>query len=207
MLPKRTRNQCIISPWTQEPGPSWDIFCRVVDNFGDAGVCWRLARQLAGEHGGARAPWIDDLAPLARLVPGVDRDRRTSRRRRRGASLDADDRISPWPPPDVVVEAFGVGLPDAYVAAMAQAPSRARCGSCSNTCARSRGSARTTACLSPHPRLPLERYFFFPGFTPRTGGLLREADLLRAARRIQARRALRAASGIDLGFAPPGRGG
>ena len=27
----------------------WWILCRVVDNFGDAGVCWRLARQLASE--------------------------------------------------------------------------------------------------------------------------------------------------------------
>jgi len=30
---------------------SWDVFCRVVDNFGDAGVCWRLSRQLAIELG------------------------------------------------------------------------------------------------------------------------------------------------------------
>jgi hypothetical protein len=29
----------------------WDIFCKVVDNFGDIGVCWRLARQLQAEHG------------------------------------------------------------------------------------------------------------------------------------------------------------
>jgi hypothetical protein len=29
-----------------------DIFCRVVDNYGDIGVCWRLARRLA--HGRAR---------------------------------------------------------------------------------------------------------------------------------------------------------
>ncbi|MDO9602214.1 MAG: elongation factor P maturation arginine rhamnosyltransferase EarP, partial [Rhodocyclaceae bacterium] len=30
---------------------SCDIFCAVIDNLGDAGVCWRLARQLAREHG------------------------------------------------------------------------------------------------------------------------------------------------------------
>jgi hypothetical protein len=29
---------------------------------------------------------------------------------------------------------------------------------------------------SPHPRLPLVKYFFFPGFDAATGGLLREAD-------------------------------
>ena len=31
---------------------------------------------------------------------------------------------------------------------------------------------------SPHPRLPLTKYFFFPGFTANTGGLLREKNLL-----------------------------
>jgi hypothetical protein len=25
----------------------WDIFCQIVDNNGDAGVCWRLARALS----------------------------------------------------------------------------------------------------------------------------------------------------------------
>ena len=29
---------------------SWDLFCRVVDNYGDIGVAWRLARQLVREH-------------------------------------------------------------------------------------------------------------------------------------------------------------
>ncbi|WP_157072023.1 elongation factor P maturation arginine rhamnosyltransferase EarP, partial [Cupriavidus sp. HPC(L)] len=40
---------------------SWDIFCTVIDNFGDIGVCWRLARQLAQEHGHAVRLWVDDL--------------------------------------------------------------------------------------------------------------------------------------------------
>jgi uncharacterized repeat protein (TIGR03837 family) len=31
---------------------------------------------------------------------------------------------------------------------------------------------------SPHPSLPLIKYFFFPGFTDKTGGLLLERDLL-----------------------------
>ena len=51
------------------PSLRWDIFCRVVDNFGDAGVSWRLARQLAREHGIAVTLWIDDVASLARFVP------------------------------------------------------------------------------------------------------------------------------------------
>jgi hypothetical protein len=46
-----------------------DIFCRVVDNYGDAGVCWRLARQMAFEHGLKVRLIIDQLDVLASLVP------------------------------------------------------------------------------------------------------------------------------------------
>ena len=40
------------------------IFCAIVDNFGDIGVCWRLARQLVAEHDVDVTLWVDD----ARLV-------------------------------------------------------------------------------------------------------------------------------------------
>src|SRR5690606_34654055 len=46
-----------------------DIFCRVIDNFGDAGVCWRLARRLAHHHGWRVRLWIDDVDTLRRLHP------------------------------------------------------------------------------------------------------------------------------------------
>ena len=52
--------------------PQWDVFCAVVDNYGDIGVCWRLSRQLAAEHGIAVRLWVDDLKPFARLCPAVD---------------------------------------------------------------------------------------------------------------------------------------
>jgi uncharacterized repeat protein (TIGR03837 family) len=39
---------------------------------------------------------------------------------------------------------------------------------------------------SPHPRLPITRYFFFPGFVADTGGLLRERDLLARRKAFQA---------------------
>ena len=56
---------------SHSPAPCWDIFCAVVDNFGDVGVCWRLARQLAAEHGIAVRLWIDDLKSACRLVPSA----------------------------------------------------------------------------------------------------------------------------------------
>ena len=68
----------------------WDIFCRVVDNFGDAGVCWRLARQLAREHGLAVTLWIDDVGEPRAVRPGPGAGgRRPGRRRRARAPLAA----------------------------------------------------------------------------------------------------------------------
>lgn len=46
----------------------WDIFCRVIDNFGDIGVCWRLATQLAGQGQQVRL-WVDDASALQWMAP------------------------------------------------------------------------------------------------------------------------------------------
>jgi uncharacterized repeat protein (TIGR03837 family) len=148
-----------------------DIFCAVVDNYGDAGVCWRLARQLAGEHDWRVRLWIDDLAPLLRLAP----DHATS-------AVDVrvwhKDWPAHWPEADVaevVIEAFACEPPAAYVEAMA---ARIRPPVWLNLEYLSAESwvAGCHAMPSPHPRLPLVKYFFFPGFDPATGGLLRERD-------------------------------
>ena len=34
-------------PTRTQPALLWDVFCRVIDNFGDIGVCWRLCADLA----------------------------------------------------------------------------------------------------------------------------------------------------------------
>ena len=96
----------------------WDIFCKVVDNYGDIGVCWRLARQLAGEHGLAIRLWVDELSAFARLAPQVD----ASADAQVVAGIEVRRWREPWPgeaPADVVLETFGCRLPDTYRAAMA----------------------------------------------------------------------------------------
>jgi hypothetical protein len=50
------------------PQLTWDIFCNVVDNFGDIGVCWRLACNLAARGKRVRL-WVDDVSPLAWMAP------------------------------------------------------------------------------------------------------------------------------------------
>ena len=148
-----------------------DIFCVVVDNYGDAGVCWRLACQLAGEHGWRVRLWIDDPAPLRQLAPDH-------------AAGPVEVRVWPesWPHPwpvaetaDVVIEAFTCPLPPDYVETMAR---RAQAPVWLNLEYLSAEDwvAGCHALRSPHPRLPLVKHFFFPGFGETTGGLLRERN-------------------------------
>ena len=162
----------------------WDVFCRVVDNYGDAGVCWRLSRQLAAEHARDVTLWIDRPATLARFVPGVN----VAAAAQSIAGVTwrplAGDTV-PSSLPDAVVEAFGCGLPQAYVVAMARAKPPPLWINLEYLSAEPWVDS-VHGLASPQPRLPLERYFWFPGFTRHTGGLIREAGLLEAREAVHA---------------------
>lgn len=138
------------------------MFCRVVDNYGDAGVCWRLAAGLAARGCRVRLV-IDDAAPLAWMAPG-------------GAP---GVQVLPWPgpetPADVVVEAFGCDPPAAYVERMARIAVAPRWLNLEYLSAEPYVE-RSHGLPSPQ-RNGLVKTFFYPGFTPRTGGLLREPTL------------------------------
>ena len=97
------------------------IFCKVVDNFGDIGICWRLARQLQQEHGIAVTLWVDDLSSFQKICPDVV------------VTLEiqqlAGVTVRHWPDnegvfsvadvADIVIEFFAVDIPATYIAAMA----------------------------------------------------------------------------------------
>ena len=157
---------------------AWDIFCNVIDNYGDIGVCWRLARQLAAEHGCAVRLWVDALDAFAPICPQLDASRDAQRvqgievRRWRDDAFDAGE----LRPGDVVVEAFACHLPERFVEAMAlRAPKPVWINL--DYLSAEDWVAGCHALPSPHPRLPLTKYFFFPGFVDTTGGLLREHGL------------------------------
>ncbi len=156
----------------------WEIFCQVVDNFGDIGVCWRLARDLAQGHGLAVRLWVDDWPVFCRLCPraaGTDADA--------GARFDGVE-VRRWRTPfaavepgDIVIEAFACELPDCHLQAMAARVDPPVWINLEYLSAED----WVTGChglASPHPRLPLVKRFFFPGFDAGTGGLLREPGLL-----------------------------
>jgi uncharacterized repeat protein (TIGR03837 family) len=178
-------------------GLRWDLFCRVVDNLGDAGVCWRLARQLADEHGARPRLWIDDLAAIARLVPGAHAGA-LAEGVRIEAWRDDDPRLGATPGgevADVVVGAFACEPPAAYRAAM-----RVRRPVWLDLEYLSAEDWVATHHGLPSPKPDgLVEHFFFPGFEDATGGLLREADLVarRDAFDAPARAAFLASIGVE----------
>lgn len=197
------------------PPFDWDIFCCVVDNFGDIGVTWRLARQLKQE-GALPAQesevqvrlWVDDLASFARICPGLD------------PALESQwvdgIHIQHWHdtlpadtiPARVVIEAFACQLPAPFIERMASQP-RPPCWlnleylsaeswveDCHGLASPQRLESQSLGSLS------LNKYFFFPGFTARTGGLLCERGLIVECERWQQDEAGLNAYWASLGLPP-----
>lgn len=192
---------------TSSPLPpfDWDIFCCVVDNFGDIGVTWRLARQLEQEGHGKVRLWVDDLASFARICPGLD------------PALDGQwqqgiyvqrwhDHESPAVVPGrVVIEAFACELPASFAQAMAE-QSPPPCWINLEYLSAESWVEDCHGLASPQRvgNQSLNKYFFFPGFTAKTGGLLCERGLIEAREQWQQDEAGLAAYWTSLGLSPQG---
>lgn len=153
--------------------PIWDLFCRVIDNHGDLGVSWRLARALA-RRGVAVRLWVDDAAALAWMAPQGAPGVRV---------IDWADGPAPLPalePGEVVIEAFGCDPPAPFVERMAARAARGgRAPVWINLEYLSAEDyvERSHRLASPQWRGPgkgLTKWFFYPGFTPATGGLMHD---------------------------------
>ncbi len=176
-----------------------DLFCTIIDNFGDIGVCWRLAQQLRQEHQLTVRLWVDDLTSFARLLPALNVQ--LAEQTIYGIEVrhwidHATNNISPY---DVVIEGFGCRLPESYLQKMATRTPASQWLNLEYLSAES----WTLSCHSlpsAHPTLPLQQYFFFPSFSAQGGGLLREHDLLQRRDAFQADVSLQQQFWQQLGY-------
>lgn len=160
----------------------WDIFCSVVDNYGDIGVTWRLARQLVAEHACDVCLWVDDLRAFERMCPQIDVQQALQWQE----GVEVRHWPTKWvkvPAADVVIAAFACQLPPDYMEAMAECERAPLWMNLDYLSA----EEWVVGCH----RLPsvkfkgVQKYFFFPGFRAGTGGLLREAGLLERRKAFQ----------------------
>ncbi|MBW6493281.1 MAG: elongation factor P maturation arginine rhamnosyltransferase EarP, partial [Burkholderiaceae bacterium] len=156
------------TPGRQRRALGIDIFCRVVDNFGDAGVSWRLARQLASEHGARVILWIDRPEIIALIAtPGA------------APQVEVrhwDAATEQYAPRDVLLSTFGCELPPQVRARL----SPARPAPVWINLEYLSAEPWIDGChLLPSVKpgdLALE-WFYYPGFSAASGGLLREAGI------------------------------
>lgn len=162
-----------------------DLFCRVIDNFGDAGVAWRLARSLSRENGWRVRLIIDDTVTLSKIVPEVTAGK--TNQEACGILVDIWDEASAMlrdgsagkSAADIVIEAFSCFLPADYEAAIAarfEAGDKVAVYALDYLTAE-KWAEESHGLVSPHPRYGYQKYFFFPGFTPKSGGVIYEKDL------------------------------
>ncbi|MGC9163456.1 MAG: elongation factor P maturation arginine rhamnosyltransferase EarP [Thiomonas sp.] len=177
----------------------WDLFCHVVDNLGDIGVTWRLARQLVAEHQQQVRLFLDDFKAFAHICPQAQP--------RAVEQTIAGVQIVPWArqqqatPGDVVVEMFGCHLSDAFVAQIGKAQPRPVWLNLEHLSAEALVDLHH---LKPSPQPGgIQKFFYYPGFTDKTGGLLREANLIAQRDHWQMQPSARRIAMRALGLPPP----
>lgn len=185
-----------------------DILCKVVDNFGDIGVVYRLAKALSDLDAGLELRiLVDDLSAFHALCPPVEVEKAVQTVN--GWTVVAwggvDGAIGAEAPalfrakrPRTVIECFACGRPDWYEAILFDE------GDQKNRLIVDLEYLTAESWVTDFHRLPsatrsakVRKAMFMPGFFEGTGGLIRDArfDSLRAAyldegRRPALRRAL-----------------
>ncbi len=152
--------------------PRWDIFCKIVDNFGDIGVCWRLACQLQKEHDLQVRLWVDNLEIAQKIITIININKQSQMIDNiEVLFFNLDESFTDAA--DVVIETFSCGLPETYLQLMSKKQSK-----WVNVEYLSAERWVEDFHAKPSPQVNgLIRYFYFPGFTEKTGGLIREANI------------------------------
>jgi uncharacterized repeat protein (TIGR03837 family) len=118
---------------------------------------------------------VDDLGSFRTIEPAIDQS--GAPQELLGVTVMTWGDAAGICPADFVIEAFGAMLPETYIAAMTTKETPPVWINLEYLSAEVWVESHHLL-PSPHPTLPLTKYFFFPGFTSETGGLIREKNLL-----------------------------
>lgn len=159
-----------------KPNFDIDLFCDVIDNYGDAGVAWRIAKALAFERQLKVRLFINKPQTLSAFVKQLNAEQLPQLIENKIQVRHWNDCLSEDVSP-VVIETFGCRLPERFEEKLCSALPTPLWINIEYLSAES----WVEGCHllpSPHPKFGIPKYFFFPGFTDKTGGVIIEHDLL-----------------------------
>lgn len=149
------------------------VFVRVIDNYGDAGVGWRLSCLLAEYMHMHVRLWIDDTDALNKLVPASEQQTQITIEAWQSDAI-MQQQLSAAADPVLVIETFGCELPPQVLERMRQC--RPLWLNWEYLTAEDWAvGLHAMSSLQPNG---LEKYFWFMGIDEDSGGLLREPDYL-----------------------------
>ncbi|WP_232335739.1 elongation factor P maturation arginine rhamnosyltransferase EarP [Snodgrassella sp. W8158] len=171
------------------------VFVRVIDNYGDAGVGWRLSCLLAEYlHMHVRL-WIDDTDALNKLVPAPEKQARITIEAWQGDAM-MQQQLSAAADPVLVIETFGCELPPQVLERMRQC--RPLWLNWEYLTAEDWAvGLHAMSSLQPNG---LEKYFWFMGIDADSGGLLREPDYLAEREKFRQQPQLQQAFRLEYGL-------
>ncbi|AFZ83516.1 conserved hypothetical protein of the DUF2331 family [Candidatus Kinetoplastibacterium blastocrithidii TCC012E] len=154
-----------------------DIFCKIIDNYGDIGFCWRLAKHLSCEYKWSIRLIVDDLCAFSCIEKTLDISA--------NSQIVQDINIMKWnvslenslTPSDIILETFSCDIPNAFKKIMLLDIRRFIWINIEYLSAEQ--WVEDCHLLSSNLSNGLKKTFFFPGFTSKTGGLIVEQDFLK----------------------------
>ena len=165
----------------------WHLFCRVIDNYGDAGVTWRLATQLA-HQGLSVIIWIDQPQVLVKLSGNILLTTEQNPLKTLISIRQWVDEPNHQKPPansplpqlpypvdqlQIFVALFSCELPEECLQHLRSYPRSAIWINLEYLSAES-WVEEYHGVSGVAPQWGVPYYYFFPGYTPNTGGLLRQ---------------------------------
>lgn len=157
----------------------WDIFCAVVDNYGDIGVSWRLTKQLVNEYPLIINLWVDDLFSFSHILPQLDPSLMTQHIDGINIRQWNDPLDIAYIPGNLIIEAFGCELPYTVIDQLNQLQNSLDTPPLWLNLEYLSAETWVDGCHGLTSLQPsgLKKFFYFPGFTSKTGGLICEKTL------------------------------
>lgn len=158
-----------------------DIFCNVIDNFGDAGVVYRFAKELKkAETDKEIRIFLNRYDEFAAINPKIDINKKNQLIDGIFYLLREEKEVGNVVPADVIIETFGCDIDEIYLEKINK-----------KTVILNLEYLSAESWVEEYHKMQsftsntnIKKYFFMPGFTEKTGGLIVSSDKKEMSRDI-----------------------